>query len=86
MLGGEVEERQQRVGVNAGEPIAEGDDLFGRAVILAARVAAEATGGQVLVADVVRQLVAGKDLIFAERGAPVLAGFTEPVRIWEFLW
>lgn len=75
-----------RVGMNAGEPIAEGDDLFGTAVILAARVAAEATGGQVLVADVVRQLVAGKGLIFAERGAPVLAGFTEPVRIWEFLW
>jgi adenylate cyclase len=75
-----------RVGVNAGEPIAEGDDLFGTAVILAARVAAEATGGQVIVADVVRQLVAGKGLIFAERGVPVLAGFTEPARIWEFLW
>ena len=75
-----------RVGVNAGEPIAEGDDLFGSAVILAARVAAEAAGGQVLVADVVRQLVAGKDFTFAERGAPVLAGFTEPVRLWEFLW
>jgi class 3 adenylate cyclase len=75
-----------RVGVNAGEPIAEGDDLFGTAVILAARVAAEATGGQVLVADVVRQLVAGKDFIFAERGEPVLAGFAQPVRIWELLW
>jgi class 3 adenylate cyclase len=75
-----------RVGVNAGEPIAEDNDLFGTAVILAARVAAEAAGGQVLVADVVRQLVAGKGLIFAEHGAPVLAGFTEPVRIWEFLW
>ena len=74
-----------RIGVNAGEPIAEGDDLFGTAVILAARVAAEATGGQVLVADVVRQLVAGKDFIFAEHGEAVLAGFSQPVRIWEFL-
>lgn len=80
------EQLRVRIGVNAGEPIAEGDDLFGSAVILAARVADEAVGGQVLVADVVRQLVAGKGLIFAERGAPVLAGFTEPVRIWEFLW
>jgi class 3 adenylate cyclase len=75
-----------RVGVNAGEPIAEDNDLFGTAVILAARIAAAAAGGQVLVADVVRQLVAGKGLIFAERGAPLVAGFTEPVRIWEFLW
>jgi len=75
-----------RVGVNAGEPIAEGDDLFGAAVILASRVANEAVGGQVLVSDVVRQLVAGKGLIFAERGNATLAGFTEPVRIWEYLW
>jgi class 3 adenylate cyclase len=83
-LGGET--LRVRVGVNAGEPIAEDNDLFGTAVILAARVAAAAVGGQVLVADVVRQLVAGKGLIFAERGASVVAGFTEPVRIWEFLW
>ena len=75
-----------RVGINAGEPIAEGDDLFGSAVILAARVADQAAGGQVLVADVVRQLVAGKDFLFAELGQPLLAGFKEPVRIWEFLW
>ena len=82
--GGEV--LRVRVGVNAGEPIAEDDDLFGTAVILAARVAAEAVGGQVLVADVVRQLVAGQGLVFAERGMPVLPGFTEPIRIWELLW
>jgi class 3 adenylate cyclase len=75
-----------RIGVNAGEPIAEGDDLFGTAVILAARVAAEAIGGQVLVADVVRQLVAGKGLIFAERGETRLAGITDTVRIWEYIW
>src|SRR6185369_12629598 len=75
-----------RIGINAGEPIAEGDDLFGSAVILAARVADQAAGGQVVVADVVRQLVGGKDFLFAELGQPVLAGFKEPVRIWEFLW
>lgn len=39
-----------------------------------------------LVADVVRQLVAGKDFLFAELGQPVLAGFKESVRMWEFLW
>lgn len=75
-----------RVGVNAGEPIAEGDDLFGTAVILAARVAEQAAGGQVLVTDVVRQLVAGKAFAFAERGAPAVAGFAEPVRVWELVW
>jgi len=75
-----------RVGINAGEPIAEDDDLFGAAVILASRIAAQARGGEVLVADVVRQLVAGKSFLFAERGATNLAGFPEPVRTWELLW
>jgi class 3 adenylate cyclase len=75
-----------RIGVNAGEPIAEDGDLFGTAVIMAARVADEAVGGQVLVADVVRQLVAGKGFLFAERCDAWLAGFSEPVRVWEYLW
>ncbi len=62
-----------RVGLNAGEPIAEDDpggrsDLFGTAVNLAARIAASADAGEILVADVVRQLVAGKDFLFNDRG------------------
>src|SRR3990170_4201324 len=48
-----------RIGLNAGEPVAEEGDLFGTAVNLAARIAAQAQGGQVLVSDVVRQLGAG---------------------------
>jgi class 3 adenylate cyclase len=35
-----------RIGLNTGEPVAEGEDLFGKAVVLAARVAAEAEGGR----------------------------------------
>jgi len=75
-----------RVGVNAGEPIAEGDDLFGSSVIAASRIAAKAAGGQVLVADVVRQLVAGKGFLFSDHGYHELKGFEEPVRLWELRW
>ena len=57
-----------RVGVNAGEPIAEDDDLFGTAVIAAARIAARADGGEILASDVVRQLVAGKSYTFVDLG------------------
>ena len=35
-----------RIGLNAGEPIAEQEDLFGTAVNLAARIAAQAAGGE----------------------------------------
>ena len=57
-----------RAGINAGEPVEEDDDLFGTSVIVAARTAASASGGQIVVTDVVRQLVAGKEFLFADRG------------------
>ncbi len=80
-----------RVGLNAGEPIAEDDpdgrsDLFGTAVNLAARIAGEAEGGEVLASDVVRQLVAGKRFLFADRGETALRGFEDPVRLYEVRW
>jgi class 3 adenylate cyclase len=75
-----------RVGVNAGEPIAENDDLFGSSVILAQRTAAEAKGGQILVTDVVSQLAAGKGFEFAFSGEHELRGFDQPVRLHELRW
>ncbi|MDO8613089.1 MAG: adenylate/guanylate cyclase domain-containing protein [Dehalococcoidia bacterium] len=80
-----------RIGLNAGEPIAEEDadgrgDLFGTAVNLAARIAGQAQGGEVLASDVVRQLVAGKGFLFADRGDVALRGFEDPVRLYEVRW
>ena len=80
-----------RIGLNAGEPIAEDgpggrSDLFGTAVNMAARIAAKAEGGEILVADVVRQLVAGKEFLFADRGDTELRGFEDPVRLFEVRW
>jgi class 3 adenylate cyclase len=75
-----------RIGLNAGEPIAEEADLFGTAVILAARIAAQAKGKEIMVSDVVRQLVAGKGFLFADRGDVALRGFEGPVRLYEVRW
>ena len=75
-----------RVGLNAGEPIAEAEDLFGTAVNMAARIAARAAGGEILTSDVVRQLVAGKGFLFADRGGVALRGFEDPVRLFEVRW
>jgi class 3 adenylate cyclase len=74
------------IGLNAGEPIAEEKDLFGTAVNMAARIAAEAEGGEILASDVVRQLVAGKGFLFSDRGEVELKGFEEPVRLYEVRW
>jgi class 3 adenylate cyclase len=75
-----------RIGLNAGEPIAEEKDLFGTAVNMAARIAAKAEGGEILASDVVRQLVAGKGFLFSDRGEVELRGFEEAVRLYEVRW
>ncbi|MGB6836234.1 MAG: alpha/beta fold hydrolase [Dehalococcoidia bacterium] len=75
-----------RVGVNAGEPIAEEADLFGTAVIVAARIAAKAEGGEILASEGVRQIVAGKGFLLADRGDVVLRGFEDPLRLYEVRW
>ncbi len=75
-----------RIGLNAGEPVAEEDDLFGTAVQLAARVCDRAEAGEILASDVVRQLAAGKGFLFADRGEVALRGFEDPVRLYEVRW
>jgi class 3 adenylate cyclase len=72
-----------RIGLNAGEPIAEGNDLFGTSVQLARRICDRAEPGQVLVSDVVRQLVAGKGFSFEQLNAEILKGFDEPVALFK---
>jgi class 3 adenylate cyclase len=75
-----------RIGLNAGEPIAEDADLFGTAVQLAARICAQAEPGQILAPIVVRELAAGKRFLFADRGEVALRGFEDPVRLYEVRW
>lgn len=75
-----------RIGVNAGEPVADGDDLFGTAVQLARRICDSSGGTEIFVSDVVRQLAAGKRFLFADRGTEALKGFEDPVRLYELRW
>jgi class 3 adenylate cyclase len=74
---------QVRCGLNAGEPIEEDGDLFGETVILAARIAALAKGGEVLASTAVRELCAGKGFLFADIGEHAMRGFEDPVRVFE---
>ncbi|NNE84082.1 MAG: DUF4242 domain-containing protein [Alphaproteobacteria bacterium] len=53
-----------RIGVHAGEPIEEGNDLFGSAVQMAARLCTIAQPGGVLVSNTVRELCAAENLHF----------------------
>jgi adenylate cyclase len=81
-----VRDLRIRIGLNAGEPIAEEGDLFGSSVILASRIVAQANGGEILVSDTVRGLLAGKPFLFNDRGDTALRGFEDPVRLYELRW
>ncbi len=45
-----------RIGLHTGEPVRDADDFYGKAVILAARIAAEARGAEILASSLVREL------------------------------
>lgn len=75
-----------RVGLNAGEPIAEDGDLFGATVILASRICARADAGEILIPEPVRHLLSGKSYVYADRGETMLKGFEDAVRLYEVRW
>jgi class 3 adenylate cyclase len=45
-----------------------------------------AAGGEILVTDTVRSLIAGKTFEFEPTGEHTLKGFNEPVRLWKIDW
>lgn len=75
-----------RIGIAAGEPVTERDDLFGAAVQLAARLSSRAEGGAILVSSAVRDLAVGKGFAFRKRGRLRLKGFEEPQQAYEVVW
>lgn len=72
-----------RIGIHMGRSVRRGDDLFGRNVAMAARVAAEAVGGEILVSEPVRDAVCGCDGIRFDEGREVeLKGFSGSYRLF----
>jgi len=71
------------VGVAAGPVVAQGGDYFGRTVNLAARIAAHASAGQVLVSQSVADSAPPQGVRFVELGELPLKGFAHPVRLLE---
>ena len=71
-----------RIGVHMGRSVRRGDDLFGRNVAMAARVAAAAEGGQILISGPVRDAVKECDDITVGAGRDAeLKGFAGTHRL-----
>jgi class 3 adenylate cyclase len=78
-----------RIGIHMGKSVRRGDDLFGRNVAMAARVAGAADGGEVLVSEVVRDAVDGaadaEDLSFDDGRSAELKGFAGSHRLYAVI-
>jgi class 3 adenylate cyclase len=76
-----------RIGLHAGEAIQHDDDLFGRHVVIAARVAALAEGGEILVTSLVRELAEGATgLHFGPRREHALKGLGGLQPVFPLRW
>jgi adenylate cyclase len=71
------------VGVAAGPVVVQGGDYFGRTVNLAARIAAYASAGRVLVSERVAEAAPPEGVTFVELGQVQLEGIAQPVRLLE---
>ncbi|WP_244232464.1 adenylate/guanylate cyclase domain-containing protein [Mycobacterium innocens] len=72
-----------RIGIHMGRSVRRGDDLFGRNVAMAARVAGQAAGGEILVSQPVRDAVGDCDDIGFDEGRDVeLKGFSGSYRLF----
>src|SRR5260370_4105003 len=76
-----------RIRLHVGETINESAHFFGKAMILSARIAALAHGGEILVSATLRDLTeSAGDLRFAEVGEVQLKGLAGTHRIYKAIW
>jgi predicted ATPase/class 3 adenylate cyclase len=76
-----------RIGINVGEVSQEQGELYGAAVNAAARISAQGSGRQIIVASVVKELAGTMPGIsFLDRGWVRLRGFLEDSHLYEVAW
>ena len=76
-----------RIGLHTGEALREGEKFFGRTVILAARIAAEARGGEILVSALLKELTQSLgELDFGPGRQAQLKGISEIQSLFAVEW
>jgi class 3 adenylate cyclase/tetratricopeptide (TPR) repeat protein len=84
---GRAEVIKVRIGLHTGEAIKEADDFYGKNVILAARIAAQARGGDILVSSLLKELTeSAGDIAFGEGREVELKGLSGRHRVFEVVW
>ena len=74
-----------RIGVNLGDIVIDGDDIFGDGVNVAARLEGQAPKRGILVSDSVHSQIKGKvGVAFIDAGELTLKNIETPVRVWRW--
>jgi adenylate cyclase len=76
-------ELRYRIGINLGDVIVDGDDLYGDGVNIAARLQAIAPEGGIALSGTVRDHLAGKlDRVFEDMGEHRVKNIARPIRVY----
>ena len=75
-----------RIGLNTGDVISEDDDYFGSSVIVAARIASAAKGGEILLSEATKAVAGRIRVPLLDRGPHELRGLSETCRLYEAVW
>ena len=76
---------EYRVGINLGDVIVDGDDIFGDGVNIAARLQEIAKAGGVCISEKVHAEVHGKlGVDFADGGAQEMKNIAQPIHVWRW--
>ncbi len=80
----ESERLALRIGVNLGDVIVEGEDIYGDGVNIAARLEGLAEPGGICISDIVHQSIRNKlDLAFNDLGPQQVKNVAEPIRVYR---
>ena len=74
-----------RIGVNLGDVIIDGDDIYGDGVNIAARLEPLAAPGGVCVSSIVNESVGNRiDVVFEDGGEVSVKNIERPIRVWKW--
>ncbi len=80
-----AEKLRVRIGIDAGDPVEDTNDLFGATVQKAARICQDAASEAIVVTDVVRARI-GDRFELAPLGVHALKGFGQSIPLYEVAW
>ncbi len=74
-----------RLGINLGDVIIDGDDIYGDGVNVAARLEALAEKGGICISSIVHEAIGNRvNATFVDAGAHEVKGIPHPVRVWRW--